>query len=69
MADNKRVFVYSRGEDYKVTVTVTHDASMSFCSIKVPDNTPAELTEIFLEEAEAHVLLTLQKDDEKRYVN
>jgi hypothetical protein len=58
-----RVFEYKRGDAYSCRVTINEAiGSCSFSDIKFPDNTPQDVKEAFLEEAEAAALLEVERN-------
>jgi len=64
MSDRTRVFVYKRGDQFSVDVVVNElAASVVFSNIVTPENSPAAVKELFLEEAEKAVTKQLEGDN------
>ena len=60
--DRDRVFVYSRGDKYKVTVILKPDLRIEFDNMNVPTDCPEDIIIQFLDEAETKVLSKLEKE-------
>lgn len=63
----QRVFTYKRGEQYKVTLILNEDTSLTFESMDVPPGTSDDIVNQFLEEAETKIISVLEKEYATKY--
>ena len=63
----RKMFIFKRGTEYAVTVIVANNDSMTFCNIIYPDNTPEDVIEQLLNDAETATLKQLEGEYEAKY--